>query len=43
MSLFQVKVQEDSVYDDREDMMAEVWGDLSQCIFSQKAKPDKKL
>lgn len=43
MSLFQVKVQEDSVYDGREDMIAEVWGGLSQCIFSQEAEPDKKL
>lgn len=34
MSLFQVKVQEDSVYNGREGMMSEVWGGLSQGIFS---------
>lgn len=40
---FRLKGQEDSVYDGREDMTAEVWGGLSQCIFNQEAKPNIKL
>lgn len=40
---FRLKGQEDSVYDGREDMTAEVWGGLSQCIFNQEAEPDIKL